>query len=113
MNNPIPDFVTKDFAARCANPRGQMPAYARRWWTPGVAADVDSGYAASTQCAGCILPGEQVTVYDADPADSGRAVASWNRAHHRWNTLPRSPRSELGRTPDAAAIFREGFGWAL
>jgi hypothetical protein len=93
MNNPIPDFVTKDFAARCANPRGQMSAYAHRWWTPGVAADVDTGRAASAQCAGCIPPGEHVRVYEVSPETAGQALTKWDNRHARWST--RRPQQEI------------------
>jgi hypothetical protein len=112
MDNPIPDFVLRDFAERCTNPRGAMPRYAHRWWSPGVSADVDTGRARSSQPA-YDLPqkGETIRAYEIDQPTAERAVASWDRAHARWTTADHFvPCSELGRTPGAAYVVREGLG---
>jgi hypothetical protein len=114
MNNPIPDFVLRDFAERSANPRGMMPSYAYRWWTPNVSADVDTGRAKPTQTASERPPaGETIRVYETSPELASNALASWDRAHSRWVTSGFFPRAELGRTPTVAVILRNGLGRVL
>lgn len=79
------DLIHWDFCARCANPRGLMPPYVARWWTPGVSADADSGRAASTQAHGRPT-GEVISVRDYDIADTFAAEARFARRHARWST---------------------------